>query len=156
MSAEISLALDPLGTLRAAWAGQAREGLVPVRCFPLTHPAQWISLGDRDGREVLLLETLDGLDEAGRALLLAELQRREFMPVVRQVLSIHPEDADPSDWHVLTDRGEARFTLPGEDSVRPLGPGNYVLSDAHGIRYRVTDLRALDAGSRRLLARFCP
>lgn len=156
MSARISLEVDPLGTLRAAWADQVREGLVPVRCFPLTHPAEWISLCDREGREVLLLETLEGLEADGRALLLGELQRREFMPVVRQVLSIQPEDADPSDWHVLTDRGEARFTLPGEDNVRPLGPGSYVLSDAHGIRYRVPDIRALDAASRRLLARFCP
>jgi hypothetical protein len=156
MSGEVSLSADPLGTLRAAWAGQVREGLVPVRCFPLTHPSQWISLCDREGREVLLLETLDGLAPDGRVLLLAELQRREFMPVIRQVLSIHPGDADPSDWHVLTDRGEARFTLPGEDNVRMLGPGSYVLADANGIRYRVPDLRALDPDSRRLLARFCP
>jgi len=156
MSVEISLAVDPLGTLRAAWSGQVREGLIPVRCFPLTHPGHWISLCDREGREVLLLDTLDGVDAEGRALLLAELQRREFMPVVRQVLSIHPDDVDPSEWHVMTDRGEARFTLPGEDNVRPLGPGSYVLSDANGIRYRVPDIRALDGDSRRLLARFCP
>ena len=102
------------------------------------------------------MNELDGLDADGRALLLAELQRREFMPVVRQVLSIQPEDADPSEWHVRTDRGEARFTLPGEDNVRPLGPGSYVLSDANGIRYRVVDVRALYTESRRLLARFCP
>lgn len=156
MSAQVSLSLDPLGTLRAAWDGQVREGLVPVRCFPLTHPSLWVSLCDRDGREVILLETLDGLDAQGRALLLGELQRREFMPQVLQVLSIQPEDADPSEWRVRTDRGEVSFTLPGEDNARQLSGGTWVLSDAHGIRYRVADVRAMDPESRRLLARFCP
>lgn len=148
---------DAQGLLGAEWEpGQRREGLVPVRCFPLSAAEGWISLGDREGREVLLLETLEGLDEPGRELLLAELARREFMPVIQQVLMIHPEDADPSDWSVRTDRGEARFTLPSEDNVRSLGRGGYVLSDSHGIRYRVLDLSKLDAHSRRLLSRFCP
>jgi hypothetical protein len=156
MSAQVSLSQDLMGTLRAAWGGQVREGLVPVRCFPLSQLEGWVSLCDRDGREVLLLETLDGLDAAGRALLLGELERREFMPVVQQVLSIQPEDADPSEWRVVTDRGEVTFTLPGEDNVRPLAAGSWVLSDANGIRYRVSAVQSLDPESRRLLARFCP
>ncbi|MEN9798466.1 MAG: hypothetical protein RL653_2162 [Pseudomonadota bacterium] len=148
---------DGQGLLGAEWGeGQRREGLVPVRCFPLSAAEGWISLGDREGREVLLLETLEGLEAAGRELLLGELSRREFMPVIQQVLEIHPEDADPSEWRVITDRGEARFTLPGEDNVRPVGRGGYVLSDSHGIRYRVLDLSKLDTHSRRLLSRFCP
>ncbi len=153
----VSVWRDAQGLLGAEWGpGQKREGLVPVRCFPLSAAEGWISLGDRDGREVLLLETLEGLDAAGRELLLGDLARREFMPVIQQVLEIHPEDADPSDWRVRTDRGEARFTLPSEDNVRQVGRGAYVLSDSHGIRYRVLDLSALDAHSRRLLSRFCP
>lgn len=131
------------------------EGVVvePVRAFPLTAPDGWVSLCDLDGREVLCLRSLDGLDADSRRALADELGRREFVPVIRRILKVSAE-ASPSDWEVQTDRGPNRFTLDSEDDIRQLGPNRLMITDSRKIRYLVSDTRALDGPSRRMLDRF--
>ena len=78
--------------------------------------------------------------------------RREFVPVVRRILSVSA--VEPSEWRVETDRGPTRFLLNSEDDVCPLDDHRALVTDANGIRYLIPDLRQLDATSRRLLERF--
>ena len=48
-----------------------------VRCFPFSTPDSWISLRDRDGTELGLLPTLDGLNTQSRALVEEHLKKRD-------------------------------------------------------------------------------
>ena len=132
-------------------SGEEVAGVQPVRPWPLSAPGEGVSLVGPQGHEVLLLPALSGLDAASCALVERALARREFMPLILRVLAA--SDSEPSDWHVLTDRGEARFLLPSEDHIRPFGEHGVLLSDEHGVRYRIEDVRALDARSRKLLSR---
>jgi len=150
----LALSRDALGRLvLTAPDGSVHAGVIPVRCFPFTAPQEWISLCREDGTEAHLLPTLAGLAPETRALLEAELERREFVPVIRRVRGISP-GAEPTLWRVETDRGETRFTLPSEDHVRQMGEHGALITDAQGVRYRILDTRALDARSRRYLDQY--
>jgi hypothetical protein len=132
--------------------GPTLEGLTAIRCFPLTEPGRHIALVDAEGRERWHVDDLGTLPEPMRRLLTEELSRREFLPVVRRIVSIQPR-SEPSTWEVETDRGPTTFTLASEDQVRRLGEGALV-TDVHGVRYRIDAVSGLDAGSRALLRRY--
>lgn len=153
-SSSLHLQRDAWGRLVMS-TGDGREyvGVVPIRLFPLSDPDHWISLVDAVGGELMCLETLEYLPSETRDILEEELQQREFLPIIRRVerVSVHE---DPSEWHVLTDRGETAFSVNHEDDVHRLGVHSAVVIDAHGIRYLIPDLRLLDSGSRRILDRY--
>lgn len=149
-----TLARDAHGRLllRAA-DGQEHVGVYPVRAFPLSEPDGALSLVGSDGRELAWIVQPASLDAAARALIDEELARREFAPVIEQLLAVSTF-ATPSEWTVRTDRGETRFVLKAEEDIRRLDGAALLVTDSHGIGYRIADLRAMDRRSRRLLERF--
>ena len=150
----ISLTRDEHGRLVLRGAdGQEHAGVVPVRAFPLSDPDGAISLVGTDGRERLWITRPDELNAASRALLAEELARREFAPVIERLLDVSTFST-PSTWRVRTDRGDAQLVLKGEEDIRRLGGSALLVTDSHGIGYRIADARALDRRSRRLLERF--
>jgi Domain of unknown function (DUF1854) len=128
-------------------------GVEPVRAFPLSAPRRGISLTDPTGAEVLWVADLDELPPEMRAPLEQRLARYEFVPTILRVLSVSAA-VEPSEWEVETDRGLARFSLQSEDDVHALSESRALITDAHGVRYLIPDIRQLDAGSRRWLERF--
>ena len=150
----LRLTHDPLGRLVLDLDGGARHvGVTPVRCFPFTAPGEQVAFCDEQGREVHHLLTLDELPAAERALLERELAAREFLPIIHRIVAIS-DGADPTLWHVETNRGAVQFSLPSEDNIRRLGPHGALIADSFGVRYRIPDLRHLDKASRALLNRF--
>jgi hypothetical protein len=91
--------------------------------------------------------------EDDRALILEELAAREFMPVIERIQSVSSY-ATPSIWQVLTDRGETRLRLNGEENIRRVAGNTLLISDANGVQYLVRDSSQLDKQSRKLLDRF--
>lgn len=150
----IGLACDAFGRLVLRLPGGSEHvGVTPVRAFPLSAPEEHIAFVDERGREVYELAHLELLSSQARALLEADLARREFVPVIAEILSIS-SGAEPTTWRVRTDRGEVEFSLPSEESVRVLGDGGVLITDALGVRYRIPSLRHLGRASRRRLARY--
>jgi hypothetical protein len=135
-----------------------RDGSPPavvqaVRAFPLSDPDSALSLVSTDGRELLWIEDPRALTPAQRALIDEELAVREFAPVIRRLRSVSTFGT-PSTWSVETDRGEVSFVLRAEEDIRRLDGAALLVSDSHGIGYRIADRWALDRRSRRLLERF--
>src|SRR5437764_1332377 len=105
-------AAGPFGLHRDAWGrlvltdadGRQHAGIEPVRAFPLSDPAGPVAVCDAEGREVAWVESLAAVPAPVRQLLEEELARREFVPVIRRIVSVKPA-AEPSEWHVETDRG---------------------------------------------------
>ena len=133
--------------------GRRHEHVEPIRAFPISDPDHWISLCDPNGREVAQVRDLNDLPPEQRELLQAELTRREFVPVIRHIVSISSL-AEPCEWHVETDRGPTSFVLNSDEHVRRLGTDKALILDSHGLRYLVHDARQLDLHSRKLLARY--
>jgi hypothetical protein len=153
-SPQIQLDYDPFGRLVVSLPGGERVvGVVPVRCFPFSAPAEHISLCDEHGREVYCLAHLDALPAETRARLEQDLSRRELLPLIQRIRSVSP-GAEPTTWHVDTDRGETCFTLPSEDNIRRLATHGALIADSHGVRYRILDSRRLDPHSRKILSQY--
>jgi hypothetical protein len=151
----------PFGLRHDAWGrlvltdtdGREHVGVEPVRAFPITDPRRGVALRDADGHELLWIDDLDALPAALRSILEEDLARREFVPVLRRIVAVSAP-VEPSEWEVETDRGCTRFVLNSEDDVRRLSDRRALIVDAHGIRYLIPDIDALDATSRRLLERY--
>ncbi len=151
--ATLQLELDHDGQLWACPASGERLAVSPRRAFPLTSPDAYVSLVDEHHYERACFETLDLLSAEARLVLERALVRAEFVPEIRQIREI-AQEATQSRWHVDTDRGAIDFIVDQEDHVRPLEDGRHLISDSHGMRYLVPVPSALDAASRKLLARF--
>ncbi len=150
----ITLQYDSFGRLVLVDTnGRRHVGVEPIRSFPLSAPQQGISICNAEGVEVLWIEDLQAIPEGARQLIVDELGRREFMPVIQRIVSVS-SNADPSRWEVQTDRGPTEFLLKSEDDVRRIGPHGAILLDAAGMRYLVPDTKKLDAASRRVLERY--
>ncbi|MDR0478265.1 MAG: DUF1854 domain-containing protein, partial [Burkholderiaceae bacterium] len=105
---------DAFGRLVLTVDGREHTGVMPVRAFPISAAQGPLSLVDQDGHELAWVPDLAALDAERSALIEAALQTREFMPVIRRLLSVS-SFAAPSAWDVETDRGRTRLTLKGEE-----------------------------------------
>ena len=149
-----SLSIDEWGRLVLTTTdGERHLGVEPVRAFPISEPEKFISFCDPEGRETYFLLTIASLSEPQARLLRDELALREFLPVIERILRVIGEGI-PSDWDVVTDRGETRFSLENDDDVRRIGPNRVMITDARKLRYQIPDLKDLDARSKRLIERY--
>ena len=150
----IELKIDVFGAMVLTLpSGQIFEDVIPVRCFPFTAPDEHIAICDQKGTELYLIKHIQELSSQAREVLTAELNRRDFLPVISRIHSIS-SGSEPNIWLVETDRGPMSFTLTSEDNVRALRPNGCIISDANGVRYKVLDTRKLDATSRRYMGRY--
>ena len=154
MTPDWQLHHDALGGLVLTDAlGRAHPVAEVVRAFPLSMPRRGVSIVDVGGKELAWIEDLDELPAAVRQVIEEQLAEREFVPVIRRVLWVSAV-VEPSEWEVETDRGVTTFLLNSEEDVYPLSGGRALITDAHGVRYLIADLEALDGHSRRLLERY--
>lgn len=134
-------------------AGERFEKVSPVRAFPIQSPGDGIALVQEDGKEVAWVERLSDLPDAVRALIIEELEGREFMPEIERIEQV-TSYATPCTWHVHTERGSTEFVLKGEEDIRRIGATALLIADSHGIHFLIRDLFQLDKHSRKILDRF--
>ena len=133
--------------------GDRFEGVVPVRAFPIQSPEDGIALVHTDGHEVVWIDRLDALEEPAQSLIREELASREFMPEILRIESV-TSFSTPCTWHVLTDRGDTRFVLRGDEDIRRVGLAIVLITDTHGIQFLIRDREKLNRESRKVLDRF--
>jgi hypothetical protein len=167
------LRLDENQRLSGTVHGRDYPEIIPYMPFPLTHPADWVSLvavtdPDSDGRrsdggmservELGVLPGLDGLDADSRDALAEALHLRYFMPRVLRIVSAWdeaPGQTGAVHWQLETDRGEMRMRMPNLfEGIQELEAGRLILSDGEGNRAEIPSVAALDPQSRRLLDRY--
>ena len=121
-----------------------------ARCFPWSLPDAYISIRDKDGKELALLGTLDDLDPASRRVVQEELAEKVFNPKIHRITD-HRSEFDVISIAAHTDRGEVTFQIRSRDDVRLLSDTRALFRDADGNVYELTDLAALDPASRKWL-----
>jgi hypothetical protein len=150
----IHLTRNAFGRLVLTLAGgEAHEGVVPVRAFPISAADQGMALVDADGRELAWIDSPAELSAQERALIEEELASREFLPEIRRIIDVS-SFATPSTWTVETDRGQTTFVLNGEENIRRVNQSALLIADSHGVQFLLRDLQTLDKTSRKLLDRF--
>ena len=140
------------GAARIDWCGRPEASRTWRRshCFPISQPDAWISIRTADGTELACIEDPRTLPADVWQLLKEDLARREFVPIIKRIVRVSG-NSEPCEWQVETDRGPTQFVLKSEEDVRRIGDQEILILDAHGTRYHIPDLRALDVKSRRIV-----
>ena len=133
--------------------GEVFEGVVPVRAYPIQAPQDGVALVATDGHEVGWLDRLAGAPPSVQVLIQEALDTREFMPEIQDIVSV-TSFSTPCTWTVKTDRGDTRFVLRGDEDIRRVGPTVLLVTDSHGIQFKIRDLALLSKESRRIMDRF--
>ncbi|RSZ44221.1 MULTISPECIES: DUF1854 domain-containing protein [unclassified Variovorax] len=151
---DFQLERDAFGRLVLTDAqGERHAGVVPVRAFPLSAPGHGISLVGGEGRELVWIDSVDQLPMQARTLLEEDLAVRDFAPTLLKLHGVSSFGV-PSTWTISTDRGETSFVLKAEEDIRRLEGGALLIASAHGVQFRIPDVKTLDRASRKLLERF--
>lgn len=151
---DFSLSLNTFGRLVLTTAdGEVFQGVLPVRAFPISAADEGLSIVASNGQELVWIDQLCDLPPQTRAMIEQELGNREFMPEIIRIWHVSSYST-PSNWTVTTNRGEAIFTLKGEEDIRRLAGNALLIADTHGVHFVIRDLRTLDKASRKILDRF--
>ena len=128
-------------------------GVTLARCLPWTMPESYISVRSGEGREIVLLKTLDELDPVSREIVDAELRDKIFNPKILRILE-YKHEFGISSITAETDRGQAVFQFRERDDVRFLSATRMLFRDADGNTYELPDTRTLDPVSQKYLNRY--
>ena len=141
--ADLQFDRTPGGVLRLHLSDRSYPRITALRAFPLSQADQFVSLRSGD-EEIGVLPNLDGLAPDQRDLLLAELDRRYFRPLILKVLKLTDQGGQWR-WSVDTDHGPVEFTSvhPRQSAAR-LAPDRWVVTDVDNNRYEIRDLQHMD------------
>lgn len=124
------------------------------RAFPFDYPYSYISVLDADSAEIGIITHVDELSEEAAKMLRAELDRKYYTPVIKQILSVK-DKFGYSYWKVDTDEGILEFTLHDTfQSLLKVGGSRIFINDIDGNRYEIPDIEALDRASYRKIELF--
>ena len=137
--------------LRATIAGdRSCLRVIPMRVFPISMRDRYISLRDMDGNELGVIRDPSELDKDSRKLLLNELRKRYFTPVIREIRSLS-DKFGIVEWEVGTDRGTKTFlTRSLHDSLKETDDG-LIITDMENNRYEIVNYSDLDPRSAAIL-----
>ena len=132
--------------------GTVIEDLEPRRLFPITNESMFITLLDRDEREVAFIRDLEEIDEESERILLDCFREYYMIPQITALLD-SSEKFGALKWTVETDRGIVSFRIRNRHSdIKNFhGTNRVFVRDSNDNRYEIKDYTALDAHSQRLL-----
>ena len=135
--------------------GSVFENLEPRRLFPFSNTSMYITLLDKNEKEVGFIRNLDELDEQSVKVLEECFAEYYMIPRITAILAIS-EKFGSLKWTVETDRGVITFRIMNRQSdvKRMHGTNRILFRDSNDNRYEIRDYTALDAASQRKLFPF--
>ena len=132
--------------------GTVHEDLEPRRLFPFTNPNMYITLLDKDERELGFVRDLSELDASSVKALTECFTEYYLIPKITRVVSCE-EKFGSIKWEVETDRGPVKFRIRSRhsDIKKMHGSNRIIVRDTNDNRYEIPDYTALDGKSIRML-----
>lgn len=127
-----------------------------IRLFPFTKPDEFISIRtvEESSREIGVIRKLSDVSDETRKLLEKQLNIHYFTPVIQEVLDIKDEYGYAY-FHVMTNRGECRFTINmGSNAVSRLSDSRLLITDLDENRFEIPDVFKLTPKEQRKLDLF--
>lgn len=142
---------EPEGKLRLEVEDRCWLHVRPSWASPLSHPGRYLGLLDGKEKEILMIDDPSQLDEANRAILTDELNRRYLTAKVLRIIKAATEFG-VTYWKVDTDRGEKEFVTQSlQENAQWMGPDQLLLIDVDGNRFEIRSVEGLDQRSQELL-----
>ena len=127
------------------------ERIFLSRAFPFDMPRDYISVLDKDKKEIGFIRSLNDFDEPQRSMLERELDAKYYTPTIKKIYAVK-ERYGFSYWRCECEFGEKSFTL--QDTYRsiiktsnPDGSERLFILDVDGNRYEIPDVEKLDRKS---------
>ncbi len=131
--------------------GEYFENIEPKRLFPISGLTKYISLLDKDGKEMAIIRDIETLMPESRAVIEKSLEEYYLIPEIISVLDRY-EKYGILKWTVETDRGVRTFEIKNRNSdIKALFDGRVLIRDRDDNRYEIPDVNKLDVKSLRLL-----
>lgn len=150
--ASLRLKTDERGRLYVVREGLDDQQVVAKRAFPWSRPGLFISLRNKDGNELAMIESLESVPAEARAQIEAFLGAATFIPKIRRIERIDMEHGYQL-WDVQTEAGNLQLRVQEREDIRFLSETRFSVKDANGNVYEIADLSALDEQSQRELSR---
>ncbi len=138
------------GFLGARIRGEEYRRVILSRALPLTRPEEYICIADVEHKELGIVEKIDRFPPPQQKLIQSELSFRYYCPTIDSIESI--EEKMGQFYFDVTIGGKKKsFTVKDiSKSIRMNGAG-IDITDIDANRYRIADLGAIPAKSRRKL-----
>lgn len=115
---------------------------------PVSSIGREVAVLDEKGHELLMLDSLDELEPASRAVAAEELGRRYLVAVITRVVRTRSHYGERY-WDVETDRGPRSFVIKSPAvHIHWISDDRLVIKDTFGNRFEIPSLRGLDPASR--------
>ena len=131
--------------------GERFEALEPRRLFPVSDATIYITLLDKEGREVAIIRSINDLSAESKAIIEASLSEYYLVPTITRVISI-ADKYGTLHWTVETDRGVREFDIRNRThDIKLQSDGCVRVRDWDDNRYIIPDYRKLDKHSKNQL-----
>ncbi len=119
--------------------------------FPFENPYKIISVQDRDGNEIGIIEDVSDFDEKTCEIIKRELKNTYFVPEIKKILSFKSRFGFAS-IKCVTNCGPCEISLRDPfRSITKISPERLLISDTDGNRYSIKNVSLLDKKSYRAI-----
>ena len=133
--------------------GSVIEDLEPRKLFPFSNSEMYITLLDKNEKEVGFVRKLDEIDEESRKVLEECFKEYYMIPKISRLLECE-DKFGMLKWTVDTDRGVITFQIRNRHSdIKMLYDGRVLVRDSADNRYEIPDHTLLSKRSRNLLSK---
>lgn len=120
-------------------------------CFPWSGGKEFLSLRDREQKEILFITSVDDLVESDQSLVREFWRRSQFMIQIIGVNEIR-EDVELRSFDVQTNIGKRLFQTKLEDWPEIMTDGRILMKDLSGDLFVIDSVSGLDSKSQKILA----
>lgn len=133
------------------YAGQDYNRITLRRAFPIGNPMEYISVADKDNKEIGMIRSLSDLSDKQYSIVLTELEKRYYSPTVYEIKSVK-DKLGYVYMELLIGRDDSRYKKncalkDVNKNIRMLDDDRLVITDVDGNRYIVESLSGLDKKS---------
>lgn len=140
---EAVFTLSPGGKLSVKIGETEHKGVTLHRAFPFGMEDRYISVKDKEGKELGIIDKLNEFAPEVQTLLREQMALRYFAPVIRTITSVK-EDFGYLLWSVETDMGAMMFTTQSSSgAIIPVATNRYLVVDLDGNRFEIPDVSKL-------------
>ncbi len=148
----LRLRTDDRGRMYIQRDGFEDQQVIARRAFPWSKPSQFISLRNKDGNELALIESLDEAPNEAREQIARFLSVGTFIPKISRIEQINMEHGYQL-WDVHTEAGTLQLRVQEREDIRFLSETRFSVKDANGNVYEIPNVNELDEQSQRELSR---
>lgn len=143
--------MTPGGFTGLKYASQDYNRITLRRAFPIGNPMEYISVADKDNKEIGMIRSLSDLGEKQYSIVLAELEKRYYSPTVYEVKSVK-DKLGYVYMELIIGRDDSKYKKncalkDVNKNIRMLDDDRLTITDVDGNRYIIQSLSGLDKKS---------